>query len=99
MSEPTIKIDTATRVSPTEDTMLRELSGEAVLLNLDTGQYFGLDEVGTAMWNALTGSTNLQQAYETLLSDYDVEAETLRQDLVDLLEKLLEHGLLEITTD
>jgi hypothetical protein len=74
---------------------LQELDGESVFLNLNLGQYFGLDEVGTEMWKAVTSAPSVQSAYEALLREYDVEAEQLRQDLSDLLEKLVAHGLVE----
>ena len=78
------------------DVLLSELDGEAVLLNLKTETYFGLDEVGTRMWSALTEAASVQAAYDMLLAEYDVNAERLREDLVGLLEKLVGNGLLEL---
>jgi hypothetical protein len=73
----------------------QELDGESVFLNLNSGRYFGLDEVGTRMWQVLTTAPSIQAAYEVLLAEYDTEAERLRQDLGDLLEKLVSNGLVE----
>ena len=84
-----------TRVRATPDTMVQELAGESVLLNLASENYFGLDEVGTRMWQVLTTAPSIQAAYEVLLAEYDTEAERLRQDLGDLLEKLVSNGLVE----
>ncbi len=67
-----------------------------MLLNLQSEQYFGLDEVGTRMWFALTSANSMQEAYEALLAEYDVDAEKLRQDLQGLVEKLVEKGLIEV---
>lgn len=67
-----------------------------MLLNLQSEQYFGLDEVGTRMWAALTSANSIQEAYETLLGEYEVDAEKLRRDLQGLLEKLVEKGLIEV---
>jgi Coenzyme PQQ synthesis protein D (PqqD) len=77
--------------------LIQELSGEAVLLNLETERYFGLDEMGTCIWKALTGSASIQEAYELLLSEYEVDSEQLRNDLQDLIERLVENGLLEVS--
>lgn len=79
-----------------EGVLARELQGESVLLNLNTESYFGLDEVGTDMWRALTTSDSVEAAYQMLLTQYDVEPERLRQDLNELIEKLVEQGLIEI---
>lgn len=76
--------------------IMRELEGEAVLLNLDTETYFGLDEVGTRMWQLLTTLPNAQAAYDALLAEYDVSPETLADDLMALVRQLLDHGLLAV---
>ncbi|MCS6845375.1 MAG: PqqD family protein [Caldilineales bacterium] len=76
--------------------VVRELEGEAVLLNLDTETYFGLDEVGTRMWQLLTTLPNAQAAYDALLAEYDVSPQTLADDLRALVQQLLDHGLLAV---
>jgi hypothetical protein len=80
-----------------EDVLLSELDGESVILNLKTETYFGLDEVGTRMWSAVTTADSIQAAYDALVAEYDVEPEQLRTDLSAILDKLLEHGLLEVS--
>jgi hypothetical protein len=84
------------RVSVPADVLIQELQGESVLLNVGTGRYFGLDEVGTRMWAALTTTESLQAAYDTLLAEFDVDGQRLEGDLRNLVEKLVEQGLVEI---
>jgi len=81
-------------VSP--DVLVSSMDGESVLLNLQSETYFGLDEVGTRMWNALTGAESLQAAFDVLAAEYEVEPDQLRHDLEQLVNKLAEQGLLEI---
>ncbi|HZY85834.1 MAG TPA: PqqD family protein [Gemmataceae bacterium] len=88
-----------TRVRATPDTLVEELSGEAVLLNLASERYFGLDEVGTRMWQALTTADNVQAAHEALQSEYDVTPDVLRQDLLALVQQLVEHGLVSLSEE
>ena len=76
--------------------LVRFLDQESVLLNLETEKYFGLDETGTRMWQLLTGSANIDEAYQELLAEYDVPPETLRENLTELLGHLVEHGLLQV---
>lgn len=90
-------ISFAQRAIVPADVMIREVSGESVFLKLDTESYFGLDDVGTQMWTALTESENIQKAYELLVNQYDVEPEILRQDLNRFIESLVSDGLLEIS--
>jgi hypothetical protein len=49
------------------------------------------------MWTLLTTSDSIQSAYEALLDEYDVGAERLREDMQDLIEKLIANGLVEVT--
>ena len=84
------------RVSAPPHVLVRFLDRESVLLNLDTEQYFGLDETGTRMWQLLTASPNIDAAYEELLAEFDVEPQLLRDNLTDLLERLVENGLLQV---
>ena len=77
-------------------TMVNDLGGEAVMLNLKSACYYGLDKTGSRMWAVLTGSESIQAAYEALLSECDVEPERLRRDLIGLIEKLVEHELVAI---
>jgi hypothetical protein len=76
--------------------MLRELDGESVLLNLDNGRYYGLDEVGTRLYELLTSSASVEAALAAALDEYEVGEETLRGDLQTLIARLVDEGLLEI---
>ena len=78
--------------------LVRFLDKESVLLNLETERYFGLDETGTRMWQLVTSSENVDAAYAQLLNEYDVEAELLRNNLRELLEKLTSNGLLVLNS-
>ena len=76
--------------------LVRILDRESVLLNLDTEQYFGLDETGTRMWQLVTASPNIEAAYQELLAEFDVEPEMLRSNLMELLTRLVDNGLLQV---
>ena len=84
------------RVIMPKDVLLSGVEGESVLLNLESERYFGLDEVGTRMLSVLTSSNSIQAAYETLLAEYDVDADLLRQDLISLVDRLIAQGLVVI---
>ena len=76
--------------------LVRFLDQESVLLNLETERYFGLDETGTRAWQLVTTLPNIDAAYQELLEEYEVEPETLRENLTELLGHLIEHGLLQV---
>ena len=91
-----MEISSKHRVRPAENVLVRELEGESVLLNLNSESYFGLDDVGTRMWSVLTTSNNVEDSCEVLAGEFDVSIEQLRTDLTELIETLIEHGLVEI---
>lgn len=74
--------------------LIRFLDQESVLLNLNTERYFGLDEVGTRMWQLITSAPTIDTAYFQLIDEFDVDPETLRSNLHDLLNHLMENGLI-----
>ena len=87
------------KITVPDGVLVRELAGDSVLLNLKNESYFGLDEVGTRMWAALTVSPSISVAFDTLLAEYDVEPERLRADLQTFTQKLVELGLLHVHAD
>ena len=84
------------RATPSEDVMFQDVGGEAVLLNLASERYFGLDPVGTCIWNLLVQDPRLQPAYERLCAEFEVEPARLESDLLDLVGQLAEAGLVEV---
>ena len=84
------------RVKLPDDVLISDLEGESVILNLKSERYYGLDNVGTRFLSLLSTSESIEQAFEALLAEYDVEADTLRLDLTNLLVDLREQGLVEI---
>ncbi len=74
----------------------RAIEGATVLLHLETGRSFMLDEVGARTWTALTSTPSLRFARAALLEEYDVAAEELEADVAQLIDQLASEGLLEI---
>ena len=75
------------------DILSQEVSGETVLLDLKGECYFGLDEVGTRIWQLIQEHRDLKRIYEIMLEEYNVDGEILQRDLDELVTKLVEAGL------
>jgi hypothetical protein len=82
------------QVMKAPDVLLQDLEGEAVLLNLRNGQYYGLDENSFHMYKTLISSPSVEAAYGALVNEYEVAPDRLRADLDAFLAHLLENGLL-----
>ena len=78
-----------------DDVIFRELDGEAIILNLATGMYFGLDEVGTRAWALVTESGTLRHAVDVMTDEYEVERPALESDLIELAGRLMDKGLVQ----
>jgi hypothetical protein len=89
-------ISFADRVTISPDVMFRTVGDEAVLMNLKTELYLGLDPVGTRMWELLTKSVSIEEAFDAFLSEYDVEAGRFRTDLEEFIGRLIEQELIEV---
>jgi hypothetical protein len=87
------------RIEISEDVLFQEVSGETVLLDLASEQYFGLDSVGTRIWTLLNEGAAADAVVDTLLGEYEVEREMLAADVGELLDRLAEAGLIRFVDD
>ena len=73
------------------------LGDESAILSLKNSVYYGLDSVGARVWNLLLQKPrSIGDLRDTLLGEYDVEAESCERDLFSLLEKMQDEGLIEV---
>ena len=91
-----MKIPLTARVVVPDGVLVQELQGESVLLNVNTENYYGLDEVGTRMWAMLSEAPSIADAIDLLLDEYEVERATLERDVDELLTQLLDKKLVEL---
>jgi coenzyme PQQ synthesis protein D (PqqD) len=84
------------RVEISPSVIYRDVSGEIVLLNLQSGVYYGLDPVGSRMWQLLMEQRPLDDVCSVMLEEYDVAAEVLRADLCRLVDELSSKGLVTL---
>ncbi len=83
-------------ITVSTEVLSQEVSGETVLLDMQSESYFGLDEVGTRIWQLLQEKDDLQAVFDAILGEYDVEADQLERDLKELLSGLEEAGLVSM---
>jgi hypothetical protein len=73
-----------------------ELEGQNVILNLEDGIYYGLDPVGSFIWNLIQNPRDFNEIRDLILEEYDVDNKRCIQDLLELLNDLAAKGLVEI---
>ena len=73
-----------------------DLEGEVVILDLDSGVYFGLNTVGRDIWNLIQVERTVEQIVQHLLTQYDVERARCEAEVTSLLQSMAERGLVKI---
>lgn len=71
----------------------QEIEGEMVLLDMNTENYFGLDSVASDIWKLLQEGKTVGETYDALLEMYDVDPDTLRNDLETFTKTLIDNKL------
>lgn len=90
------KITKTTLIQKSTNINSREFDGETVMMNKSMENYFGLDEVGTRVWQLLETEQSLVQLCEALTQEYDVALNDCIQDTTAFLEKLLNDDLISV---
>ncbi|BCX87761.1 hypothetical protein MIN45_P0128 [Methylomarinovum tepidoasis] len=75
--------------------LFQKLENETVLLNLEDGHYYGLDDLGTRIWQMLKRGDSLGECLEWILENYEVSPEQAEKDLNALIRHMTEKGLIE----
>ena len=85
-----------TKITITSDVLFQALDNEAVLLHLPTEKYFGLNEVGSQMWQLLEAGSSMEDTISSIMAEYEVEEEMVRRDIAELVSQLAEQELIQI---
>lgn len=85
------------KVSSSSNVLAQDLAGQSVLLNLQTEEYYALDDIGTKMWQTLIEKDSIQSAIDALQVEYQVEPELLQKDVKNLIKELLANELVEVS--
>ena len=89
-------MDLNSKVTFADTVFAQEVDGEMVLLDMNSENYFGLDAVGTDIWQAMQENANLNEVLAVLLEQYEVEKSVLKADLLAFVVKLQESGLVKV---
>lgn len=90
------QITASTIIVASKQVMAAEVAGETVILDPNSGTYFGLNEVGTRFWRMATNPVRFGEVSQTILAEYKVDAEVLQADLIGLVGELLDNSLVTV---
>ncbi len=84
------------RFSTSPDVLAQEVGGETVLLDLNSGTYFGLDAIGSRIWSLANEGKSLAEICDELLDEYDASRENVERDTSLLMEQLMLKGIISL---
>ena len=85
-----------TQIVASADQVSCEMDDDVMILNLKDGEYYELGQVGAHIWDAIQKPCSLEQLEQSLLDRYEVDLETARADLSELIGNLLDKGLVSV---
>jgi hypothetical protein len=84
------------RLALSDQVVVRELSGESVLLDLKSGLYFGLNGVGTRVWNLVADGGSLRDVNAALADEFDAPVAMIEAEVLRFAAELCQHGLCRV---
>lgn len=91
-----LRAETVVKAAPGQ--MSCDLAGEAAILNMATGIYYGLDPIGARVWELIQEPASISRLRDTLLEEYEVESAQVEADVKVLLADMASHGLVEVVS-
>lgn len=82
-------------VSIPEGVMARQVGEETVILDLASGNYFGLNAVGSRLWLGLAAGKTPGEVCDLVMTEFDVKRPELEADMSAILRELMSQGLLQ----
>ena len=83
-------------IKAAKDQASSKLAGECVILHLGSGSYFGLNEVGTRIWDLIQDAIAVNEVRDIVFSEYDVELVDCERDVLAICQQLVDQGLVEV---
>lgn len=81
------------------DVVAADMDGETVMMRIKSGMYYGLDDIGSRIWDLITTPRQVSQVIDSLMEEYDVGRAQCQKNTLVLLNHLYEEGLIRIAKD
>ncbi len=86
-------------VTASKDQVSTDLGDEVAILHLKAGIYYGLDGVGARVWSLIREARAVREIRDVLVSEYEVDPDRCESDLITLLQRLADEGLIEVRNE
>ncbi len=89
------KLSRSSKIVVSKDVVSCDLGGETAMLEMKEGVYYGLNEMGTVIWELIQKPVTIQEIVDKILEEYEVDEKTCYGDVAELLEQMLENKLIK----
>lgn len=93
----TIPVSLSSLVQWSNDQIAATVDREIVILSVERGSYYGLDDIGSEIWQKMESPVRVEALCEALAAKYDADRGTIEHDVLALLDKLAAEGLVSVT--
>lgn len=90
------RISLESTISQIDDIVASDIEDEKVMMSIEKGEYFGLEPIGSRIWEMVESPVKVSAIIDALLGQYDVDRETCQQDVLAFLVELDEAGIIQI---
>ena len=90
------KITPNTYIKRNNEVFASQIDDEVVMMNIQSGKYYGIDTIGSRIWELINEKIQVQKVIDHLLEEYDVSEEQCKNDVLEFLDELNENKLVEI---
>ena len=91
-----INIQLKTIIVQTTGLIAADMDGEKAMMSVEKGKYYGLNAIGSSIWELIDKPVTVQKVIEELLKEYDVEENRCQSDVCIFLNKMYDEGLISI---
>lgn len=93
-SKQSIQLDSV--VTRDESLMFSDLDGETVMMSIESGKYYGLDDIGSRIWELIEQPRSVGDLCDTLLTEFEVDRDTCQQHVLEFLEELRDESIVTV---
>ena len=90
------KITLDTYIKRNNEVFASQIDDEVVMMNIQSGKYYGMDTIGSRIWELINEKIQVQQVIDQLIEEYDVSAEQCQNDVLEFLDELNQNKLVEV---
>ncbi len=90
------EISTDTVICQIEEIVASDIDGETVMMSIENGKYYGLDDIGSHIWKLIEKPVKVSDLIDMLPERFDVDRETCERDVLKFLNELNEDRIVQV---